>query len=218
MPLPLLPGLAWRPFLPWPGLLRLNPAPPEARLARDHAAAADEALIAWSAGGDRLAFNALAARHLPRLHALAFRITGSAAEAEEVAQDALLRAWQHAARFDPDRARFGTWLYRIAANLAIDRARRRPAAPMLSTDALAGTLADPAATPEEALALRQQEAALREALAALPERQRAALALAHDQGLSGAEAAAILETSERAVEGLLHRARRFLAARLAGLG
>ncbi|ONG58277.1 hypothetical protein BKE38_03220 [Pseudoroseomonas deserti] len=187
-------------------------------MARDHAAATDEALIAWSAGGDRPAFNALAARHLPRLHALAQRITGSAAEAEEIAQEALLRAWQQAARFDPGRARFGTWLYRIAANLAIDAARRRPAAAMLAVHDLADSLADPGLTPEDSLALRQQDAALQAALAALPERQRAALALAHDQGLSGAEAAAILDTSERAVEGLLHRARRFLAARLAALG
>ncbi|WP_419896661.1 sigma-70 family RNA polymerase sigma factor [Roseomonas sp. USHLN139] len=219
----LLSGLAGTPFRRWTGVLRLNPAPlnpalPGRRLARDHAAASDEVLIGWSAGGDRLAFNMLAGRHLPRLHALAARITGSAAEAEEIAQEALLRAWQQAARFDPGRARFGTWLYRIATNLAIDHTRRRPAVATAAAEALLETLADPAATPEEALALRQQMRALQAALETLPERQRAALALAHDQGLSGAETAAILETSERAVEGLLHRARRFLAARLAALG
>lgn len=189
------------------------------RLERDLAAAADETLVAWSAAGDRRAFAALAGRHLPRLHGLALRITGNAAEAEDVAQEALLRAWQHAGRFDPSKARFGTWLYRIAANLAIDHARRRPAArPLPDADALVAALADPGAGPEALLQQRQQQALFQQALAALPARQRAALALAHDQGLSGAEAAAVLETSERAVEGLLHRARRFLTAALRQAG
>ncbi|MCQ4162879.1 sigma-70 family RNA polymerase sigma factor [Roseomonas sp. GC11] len=184
---------------------------PQRPLERDREAAADETLIAWAAEGDRLAFGTLAARHLPRLHGLALRITGSAAEAEDVAQEALLRAWQHAARFDPARAKLSTWLYRIAANLAVDQARRRQGQ---APQPLEEGLPDPAIGPEEALAARQRQALLAEALAALPPRQRAALALAHDQGLSGAEAAAVLETSERAVEGLLHRARRFLAGRL----
>lgn len=205
-------------------LARLRPAPaPRAAadgalppaLARDREAASDETLIAWAAAGDRLAFGALAGRHLPRLYGLAHRITGSAAEAEDVAQEALLRAWQKAGQFDPERARFATWLHRIASNLAIDHCRRRGAAAPLP---LAEHWPDPASGPEQALQERQRRAGLERALAELPPRQRAALALAHDQGLSGAEAAAVLATSERAVEGLLHRARRFLAARLRGEG
>lgn len=208
----LRPGAALRPERP-AGATAPEALPPA--LARDRAAASDEALIAWAAAGDRLAFGALAARHLPRLHGLAQRITGSAAEAEDVAQEALLRAWQNAARFDPERARFATWLHRIASNLAIDHCRRRGGAAPLP---LAEHWPDPAAGPEAALAERQRRALLEQALSELPPRQRAALALAHDQGLSGAEAAAVLETSERAVEGLLHRARRFLADRLRGDG
>ncbi|MFB9968792.1 sigma-70 family RNA polymerase sigma factor [Pseudoroseomonas cervicalis] len=183
-------------------------------LARDREAASDRADRLgrrWRPAGLRRA----GGRHLPRLYGLAHRITGSAAEAEDVAQEALLRAWQKAGQFDPERARFATWLHRIASNLAIDHCRRRGAAAPLP---LAEHWPDPASGPEQALQERQRRAGLERALAELPPRQRAALALAHDQGLSGAEAAAVLATSERAVEGLLHRARRFLAARLRGEG
>ncbi|UFN47841.1 sigma-70 family RNA polymerase sigma factor [Roseomonas sp. OT10] len=211
----LLPAAGWRaPSLSSPALARdAGQAGP--RLARDRAAAPDATLLRWSAEGDRLAFDQLAVRHLPRLHAIALRITGRAAEAEEVAQEAMLRAWQQAARFDPDRAQVGTWLYRIAANLAIDRVRRAGAAPL---DEVAEAVADPQPGPEEVLATKQRDARLAAALAGLPARQRAAIALAYDQGMSGAEAAAALSVSTRALEGLLRRARQLLSARLHGTG
>lgn len=180
------------------------------RLSRDRSAATDEALIAWAADGDRLAFDQLALRHLPRLYQIAHRVTGSAAEAEELAQEAMLRAWQHAARFDPQRARLGTWLYSIVTRLAIDRGRRH--APLPLEDA--GDPADPGPDPETALADRQRQDLLAAAIGELPPRQRAALALSYDQGLSGAEAAAALSVSTRALEGLLRRARGFLSGRL----
>ena len=123
----------------------------------------------------------------------------------------MLRAWQAAARFDPSRARFTTWLHRIASNIAIDRVRTaRPSAP------LSPELPDAAADPEQRLAARQDRSRLAAALGELPPRQRAALALFYDQEMPGAEAAAALSVSTRALEGLLRRARRFLAARLAG--
>ena len=80
--------------------------------------------------GDRAAFNELVGRHGERALRLALRVLGDAAEAEEVAQEAFLRAWQAAAGFDPARARFTTWLHRIVLNLAIDRTRRRGRAPI----------------------------------------------------------------------------------------
>jgi RNA polymerase sigma-70 factor (ECF subfamily) len=182
-----------------------------APLDRAHGEAADEVLIGWAAEGDRLAFDQLALRHLPRLFRVAHRITGDAGAAEEVAQEAMLRAWQAAARFDPSRARFTTWLHRIASNIAIDRVRTaRPSAP------LSPELPDAAADPEQRLAARQDRSRLAAALGELPPRQRAALALFYDQEMPGAEAAAALSVSTRALEGLLRRARRFLAARLAG--
>ena len=146
---------------------------------------------------------------------LALRVLGDAAEAEEVAQEAFLRAWQAAAGFDPARARFSTWLHRIVVNLAIDRTRRRAPLPRAGLDA-AAELADPAPGPEAAAVAAQARAALATALAGLPPRQRAAIALAYEQELSGAEAAAALSISERALEGLLRRARLLLRSRLEG--
>ncbi|MFC3125969.1 sigma-70 family RNA polymerase sigma factor [Pseudoroseomonas globiformis] len=185
----------------------------EERLARDLPAADDLTLLRWAAAGDRRAFDHLAARHLPLLYRVALRITHDPSEAEEVAQEAMLRLWRHAARFDPQRARLGTWLYRITANLAIDRVRRfaPPAVEEWVTE-----LPDPAPGPEAILAERQRQALLTAALQDLPPRQRAALSLSYDQGLSGAEAAAALSVSTRALEGLLRRARQFLAGRLRG--
>jgi RNA polymerase sigma-70 factor (ECF subfamily) len=188
---------------------RLNAGP--APLDRDLDAAADEMLLDWAVKGDRRAFDRLALRHLPRLYRVAFRITGDAGAAEEVAQEAMLRAWQAAARFDPSRARVTTWLHRIATNVAIDRVRA--ARPGVAPD---DSLRDPAPDPEQRLSDRQQRAALAGAMAELPARQRAALALFYDQEMPGAEAAAALSVSTRALEGLLRRARRFLAARLGG--
>lgn len=181
---------------------------------RDRGAATDETLIAWAAAGDRLAFDHLCTRQLPLLYGAALRVTGRPAEAEEVAQEAMLRAWRDAARFDPRKAKLSTWLYRIAVNLAIDRARRpgeyRGGVPLEE----AWLQADPSPDPEAALAARQDRAAVAAALRELPPRQRAALALAYDRGLSGAEAAAALDVTQRALEGLLRRGRLFLLARL----
>jgi RNA polymerase sigma-70 factor (ECF subfamily) len=191
-------------------LARRDPAAGPGVLARDRAAAEDATLLAWAAEGDRPAFDALAGRHLARLHRLALRLLGEAAEAEDVVQEAMLRAWQHAAGFDPARAAVGTWLHRILVNLAIDRLRRRPA---IAPGAVPET-ADGAAGPEEALQAGQEQALLRAALATLPERQRAAIVLAYDREMTGAEAAAALGISARGLEGLLHRARKALAARL----
>ena len=198
LPLPAAPA-RWRNILaPWP---------------MTDEAATDAGLMAQAAAGDRTAFDRLVARHGERALRLALRILGDAAEAEEVAQEAFLRAWQAAAGFDPARARFSTWLHRIVVNLAIDRTRRRVPYPAAGLDA-ATELADPAPGPEAAAAATQARAALATALAALPSRQRAAIALAYEQELSGAEAAAALSISERALEGLLRRARLLLRSRL----
>jgi len=176
----------------------------------------DAELLAWAGAGDRAAFELLMARHGERALRLALRVVGDPAEAEDVAQEAFLRAWRAAARFDPDRARASTWLHRIVLNLAIDRTRRRRAAPP-SLD-LAEGLPDPAAGPDAGLDAEAEREALDAALAELPPRQRAAVALAYEAGLSGAEAAAALSVSERALEGLLRRARLLLRERLGGGG
>ena len=177
--------------------------------------ASDPALMALAGGGDRAAFNLLVGRHGERALRVALRILGDAAEAEEVAQEAFLRAWQAAAGFDPARARFTTWLHRIVVNLAIDRTRRRGGAAPVGLQA-AAVLAAPRPWPDADAEAAEARAALAAALEALPARQRAAIALAYEQELSGADAAAALEVSERALEGLLRRARQFLRSRLEG--
>ena len=98
----------------------------------------DEALMARVARGDERAFQALARRHLPAMLGLARRILGNAAEAEDVAQEALMRVWTHAPRWRP-LALFRTWLTRVVVNLCLDRKRR---APWVELEA-AGEIVDP---------------------------------------------------------------------------
>lgn len=209
MPPPLiLPRTLPAPALPLAlPLARPRPDRPAGLMPRE--AATDAELMRWAAAGDRAAFGVLVERHGERALRLALRVLGDAAEAEEVAQEALLRAWRNAARYDPERALFTTWLHRIVLNLAIDRGRRRAHAPQAGEAALAA-LPDPAPGPEAAAAAAEERASLAAALAQLPARQRAAIALAYEEGLSGAEAAAALDVSERALEGLLRRARLML--------
>jgi RNA polymerase sigma-70 factor (ECF subfamily) len=167
----------------------------------------DEALMALAAGGDQAAFGRLARRHLPRLVTLANRMLGDRAAAEDAAQEALLRAWRHAARYDPGRAKVTTWLHRITVNLVVDRCRaaRRPTA-MLAEDIVDSQPLAPAA-----IERRQRHGALAAGIAAMPDRQRAALLLTYAEQRAGAEAAAMLGISTRALEGLLRRGRHFLA-------
>ena len=169
----------------------------------------DDALVLQVARGDRLAFARLVERHGARLMALAMRITGNRAVAEEIVQEAFTRAWIHAPNWqqkgEVGRA-FAGWLSRVTTNLAIDQLRR----PKTSAIEDAPEPVDPALDAVDALIASQKIARLKAALATLPPRQRAAIALSYDQGLSNIEGAAALETSVGAFELLLVRARRAL--------
>ena len=167
----------------------------------------DEVLIARAAEGDRDAFDVLSTRYGLRLRRAAMRVLDDPAAAEDVAQDALLRAWTKAASYRPDQAAVGTWLHRIAVNAAIDRLRSNRPSSEVPED-----LADAGPSAELALAGRQRHAMLREAIASLPERQRAAITLTYGEGWSGQRAADALRVSARALEGLLHRSRKALRA------
>jgi RNA polymerase sigma-70 factor (ECF subfamily) len=175
--------------------------------------ATDEELMAAVASGDRRAFHALVGRHQGRAFRVAFRMMRNKADAEDVTQEALLRVWTNAASWRPTAA-FATWLYRVVVNLAIDRQRaqqrRGPHAPLDEADALA----DPGPDPAQAAVQGETGRLIAAAVAALPDRQRAALVLAHFEGLSNAEAAEALGTSISGVEALLVRARRALKDRL----
>jgi RNA polymerase sigma-70 factor (ECF subfamily) len=167
----------------------------------------DAALIVRSAAGDRTAFDRLADRHLGRVYRLALRLTGDPAVAEEIAQEALVRAWRHAGRFDPARGQATTWLHRIVVNLATDW--RRSAKPGL---ALPDDLPSPSPNPLSVLQADQRRTTLAAGIAALPERQRAAIVLSYIEQQAGSDAAQALGVSARALEGLLRRGRRFLRA------
>lgn len=165
----------------------------------------DEQLMARIAQGDQAAFRLLAQRSVPGALGLARRVLGNVADAEEVVQEAMLRVWTNAPRWRPE-ARFRTWFYRIVLNLCFNRRRR---APFASLDA-AGDPVDPAADAVAQLERGEQERAIADAIAALPERQRAAIVLTYHEGLSNAEAAEALGASRSAVEALLVRAKQAL--------
>lgn len=173
--------------------------------------ATDDELVALVAQGDETACRLLVDRHLPRMIALARRMMGNQADAEEVAQEVFLRVWTHADRWEPGRAQFTTWLHRVATNLCLDRLRRRT---MDDIDSIPEPASD---EPGPDVLFEQQELASRVeiALQALPARQRAAVTLTHFQGLTNIEAAETLEISVEAVESLLGRARMALRVSLA---
>jgi len=206
--------------------LAIRPLPREASGARQHQADKpkpfreqktyhdkdDAVLIEWSAEGNRQAFDEIVRRYGPFALRVASRLLSNAAAAEDVAQEAMVRAWAQAGSFDARRARFSTWLYRIIVNLCIDHRRRKvPDALPEDFDA-----ADPSPTADQTMEQDEKRRALRRAIEELPVRQRAALTLIYDEGLSGNEASRVLSLSAKAVERLLARARASLRTRLTG--
>lgn len=190
-----------------------EPGPRSARRARALDAECDVPdgeLIRRHAAGDASAARALTLRHAPRVLSLARRMLGDATEAEDVAQEAMLRLWRIAPDWRPGEAGIGTWLYRVATNLSLDRLRRRRPAGEASAE-----IADDAPSAIARLIRDDRAAALHAALAELPDRQRAAIVLRHLEERGNPEIAAILGVSVEAVESLLARGRRALAARLA---
>lgn len=169
----------------------------------------DEALIERVAARDQRAFRLLMERHMARLIAVAERIVGGNSEADDVGQEAFLKIWEKADSYDPRAGRFSTWAYRIVVNLSLDR-RRRPAHRLTREIDEASEIASGAPGQLAELVAGEEQRALDEALARLPERQRAAIALFHMEGLSCREAAAVMDLSEKAFESLLNRGRRTL--------
>jgi RNA polymerase sigma-70 factor (ECF subfamily) len=169
----------------------------------------DEALMAKVARGDETAYRVLTRRHLPAMLGLARRILGNAADAEDVAQEAMLRVWTHAPRWQP-LAAFRTWLTRVVVNLCLDRKRR---AAWVELEA-AGELVDSAPSAGEAAEQDERERMLAAAIAELPARQRTAIVLTYSEGMSNAQVADILGTTVSAIETLLVRGKQNLRKRL----
>jgi RNA polymerase sigma factor (sigma-70 family) len=173
----------------------------------------DDELLARVAKGDPAAVRALVARKLPRILSLAYRMLGDQAEAQDVAQDAMMRAWKQAPRWTPGQAKFDTWLHRVALNLCYDRLRRRRE---IATDA-PPERPDEGPAPDRGLLAADVGRRVAQAMAGLPDRQREALVLCHYQELGNIEAASLMEISVEALESLLGRGRRALRAALADL-
>jgi RNA polymerase sigma-70 factor, ECF subfamily len=172
--------------------------------------ATDEELVSGSAEGDRRAFDELVVRHGPYALRVARRLLRDRALAQDVVQDAFVRCWSQIHRYDARQARFTTWLYRIVVNLCIDARRRREPEPLPADF----DVIDTGAAVDEMMESDERARVLARALRDLPVRQRAALTLVYDEGLSGAETAQVLGSSVKAVERLLARARMYLRARL----
>ena len=171
----------------------------------------DEALLAGLATGDRDASAAFVRRFQRRVHGLARTIVSDSGTAEDVAQEAFVRAWRYAGSYDARRGSVLTWLLTIVRNVAVDRLRLRQAEP-LDPDLLASKLQlhGTRAPHEESSAVVEREH-LRQALTTLPPEQRRALLLAAFFGRTAAEVAELeaipLGTAKTRIRTAMHRLR-----------
>jgi RNA polymerase sigma-70 factor, ECF subfamily len=175
-------------------------------------------MLAYRAG-DESALAALYARWAARLLRYLERIVKEPAVAEELLQDIFVRVLDARERYAPD-ARFSTWLFHIARNLALNElARARSRHPHVSTDGDGRLVADSTASgmgwPDDQVDARRAHAHFARAFESLPERQQSALWLAVVEGQSYDEIAAGLGSSVQSVKNLVHRARATLADRMA---
>lgn len=172
----------------------------------------DEALARHIGEGNAGAFQVLMARYVNMHLAFAERIMGNRQEAEDIVQDAFAKLWVNAGKYDPSKAKFTTWFYRIVLNRCLDKKRKkRPVALPENYD-----VRDDAPTPAEALAEREKQQRVKDALEQIPDRQQAAIMLCYFEGLSNREAADILGLKVKALESLLCRGRKNLGNLLKG--
>ncbi|MGA7741712.1 MAG: sigma-70 family RNA polymerase sigma factor [Polyangia bacterium] len=175
----------------------------------------DSFLISQTLAGQQDSFRLLVLRH----QRCVFRFLGvlgfGGQAAEDLAQEAFLRAYRHLSDFDPSRAKFSTWLFTMVRNLAANEATRAHRQRECQALEAAPVLADPAPDPLERAVANQAQRRLREALAQLPEVLRVALLLTRVEGLSLEEAAAVESCAVGTVKSRIFRARELLRAVLA---
>lgn len=163
----------------------------------------DDALMAQVAARDTSALRLLADRHGEIGWRIAYRMLGDRQEAEDVAQEALLRLWQNADRWQPGGSGVAAWLTRVATNACLDRLRRRR---FVGDDAIPER-ADESPLADEAIEEDEVRNAVANCIEALPERQRAAIVLTYYEERHNRMAAEILAMQVKAFESLLFRAR-----------
>jgi len=176
--------------------------------AADDPAETEASLLARAQAGDVSAFERLSSAYADRLFMLLLRLLGDRSEAEDVAQEVMLRAWRGIARFQGQSSYF-TWLYRIAvneANRALEKKARRPAAVSIGAQELQ-LPASPAYDPSRQAENSELRRVLGQALAELPPALRTAIVLRDVEGLSTQEAAEIAGVSQAAFKSRLHQAR-----------
>ena len=181
--------------------------PPAGSRAPD-SAETDASLLARAQAGDVSAFERLSSAYADRLFMLLLRLLGDRGEAEDVAQEVMLRAWRGIARFQGQSSYF-TWLYRIAvneANRALEKKARRPAGVSIGAQELQ-LPASPAYDPSRQAENSELRRVLGQALAELPPALRTAIVLRDVEGLSTQEAAEIAGVSQAAFKSRLHQAR-----------
>ncbi|MGV6801309.1 MAG: RNA polymerase sigma factor [bacterium] len=166
------------------------------------------------AKGDPSAAARLVRAHGDRLLAVAWRMLGSQAAAEEIVQETFLRMWRHAASWQPGKAKFSTWLHRVTVNLCYDYLRKASVKYELTAGDDLPEQQSAAPDAEQQMVEDSEVNALRQAIDRLPERQKMALILCLYQECSNAQAAEIMEVSVEAIESLLARARKALKADL----
>jgi RNA polymerase sigma-70 factor (ECF subfamily) len=182
----------------------------------EEVAVSDAMAVERTLGGDRDAYRVLVERHSRTLYRMAYRMTGNAHDAEEVVQESFLRAYQKLKQFAGN-ANFGTWVYRIAANYAIDRIRQRNAEearrespgragqPSLEVDPLS-QVQDASPSPERLAGSAQLAERMKAALAELSPAERTAIVMRHWDGCRIEEIALVLKSNSNATKNTVFRA------------
>ncbi|CCE00039.1 RNA polymerase sigma factor [Bradyrhizobium sp. STM 3809] len=166
----------------------------------------DAELLDRLATGDETAFRLLVERHIDRAYAIALRIVGSAADAEDVVQDTMLKVWTHRGRWQHGRAKFSTWLYRVVSNRCIDLRRK----PRTENVDVVPEIADGKPDAVSVIERAEMSDILEAAMQRLPEQQRVAVILSYHENMSNGEIAEVMDTTVAAVESLLKRGRQHL--------
>lgn len=166
----------------------------------------DRELAARCLAGDREAFEGLYRQHVGRLYNLAYRMSGGADDADDLVQEVFLQAYRKLGSYKGESS-LGTWLYRLAVNLCLDRIRSKAGKMAQVTDSIDEDGADPVVSPGSPAEWNATRLDLERAVAELPPSYRAAFVLHDVEGYQHDEIAAMLDISEGSSKSLLHKAR-----------